>query len=137
MCATGTSRLRPIHVHSGRAARAGRVRCSAAARGALGRGVVGVAGPRELEGALLEADDAVAGVLGVRVDGRRHDPRQDVMREEVGRVSTRSGSRDTAPVRRLCAAVFDRVESCGGRVCNSRVPCVAACVVAMIYTDPF
>ena len=55
-----------------------RVRCGAAARGALGRGVVhrpragvvGVAGPREVERALLEADDAVDDVLGVRVDGR-------------------------------------------------------------------
>ena len=38
--------------------------------------------------ALLEADDAVDDVLGVRVHGRRHDPRH-VVREEVGRVEAR------------------------------------------------
>ena len=36
----------------------------------------------------LQADDAVADVLGVRVHGRRHDPRE-MVREEVGRVEAR------------------------------------------------
>ena len=78
----------------GRTARAGGVRCGAAvlrggARGALRRGGAGaVIGQRELERALLEADDAVDDVLGVRVHGRRHDPRH-VVREEVGRVEAR------------------------------------------------
>ena len=43
---------------------------------------------------------------------------------------TRSGSRGTAPVRRLCAAVFDRVGSCWGRVCNLWVIWVVVCEVA-------
>ena len=49
MCGKGTSRQRPIHVHTGHSAvgTRRRVRCGAAARGALGRGVVGVAGPRD------------------------------------------------------------------------------------------
>ena len=64
------------HTHSGRAARAGEVRCCAAALGALSRGVVRVAGQREVVRALLEADDAVDDVRGVREDGRRHDPRE-------------------------------------------------------------
>ena len=76
------------HTHSGRAARAGEVRCCAAALGALSRGVVRVAGQREVVRALLEADDAVGNVLGVRVDGRRHDPRE-VVREEGGGVEAR------------------------------------------------
>ena len=56
------------HTHSGRAARAGEVRCCAAALGALSRGVVRVAGQREVVRALLEADDAVDDVRGVRED---------------------------------------------------------------------
>ena len=47
------------HTHSGRAARAGEVRCCAAALGALSCGAVRVAGQREVVRALLEADDAV------------------------------------------------------------------------------
>ena len=76
------------HTHSGRAAHAGGVRCCAAALGALGRRVVGFVGQREVVRALLEADDAVDDVLGVREDGRRHDPRH-VVREEVGGVEAR------------------------------------------------
>ena len=76
------------HTHSGRAARAGEVRCCAAALGALIRGAVRVAGQREVVRALLEADDAVDDVLGVRLDGRRHDPRH-VVHEVVGRVEAR------------------------------------------------
>ena len=45
------------------------------ALGALGRRVVGVVGQREVVRALLEADDAVDDVLGVRVDGRSSPPR--------------------------------------------------------------
>ena len=67
---------RPNTIHDGRSARAGRVRCGAAvlrggARGALRRGGAGVViGQHELERALLEADDAVDDVLGVRVHGQ-------------------------------------------------------------------
>ena len=73
-----------------RPAHAGEVQCGAAvlrggARGALRRGG---AGQQELEGALLEADDAVADVLGVREHSRRHDPRH-VVRDQVGRVEAR------------------------------------------------
>ena len=54
----------------------------AAARGALSRGgAVGALVLLQLERALLQADDAVDNVLGVRVDGRRHDPRH-VVRDE-------------------------------------------------------
>ena len=59
--------------------------------GRLCRGDAGVSGVvilLQLERALLQADDAVADVLGVRVDSRRHDPRH-VVREEVGRVEAR------------------------------------------------
>ena len=45
-------------------------------------------GQREVVGALLEADDAVAYVLGVRKDGSRDDP-HDVVREVVRRVEAR------------------------------------------------
>ena len=65
LCVWGTDGERPNTIHDGRSARAGRVRCGTAAlrggaRGALRRGGVGaIAGPRELESALLEADDAL------------------------------------------------------------------------------
>ena len=45
-------------------------------------------GQREVVGALLEADDAVADVLGVRKDGSRDDP-HDVVREVVRGVEAR------------------------------------------------
>ena len=61
----------------------------AAARGALCRGGAGGAvSQRELERALLEADDAVGDVFGVREDGRRDDLGH-VVRQVVGRVEAR------------------------------------------------
>ena len=65
--------------------RRGLALCGSAGRS--GRGGAGI-GKREVVRALLEADDAVDDVLGVRVHGRRHDPRE-MVREEVGRVEAR------------------------------------------------
>ena len=56
--------------------------------GGAGRSGRGGVVQREVVRALLEADDAVDDVLGVRVHGRRHDPRE-MVREEVGRVEAR------------------------------------------------
>ena len=114
---------RPNTIHDGRSARAGRVRCGAAAlrggeRGALRRGGVGaIAGPRELESALLEADDAVADVLGVRVDSRRHDPRH-VVREEVGRVEARV-ARSVPPALPIFCAAGKEAEAPGTAAPNA------------------
>ena len=72
VCRGGAQTADGLHtIRDGRTAHAGEVRCGAAvlrggARGALRRGSAdGVVGQQELEGALLEADDAVADVLGV------------------------------------------------------------------------
>ena len=88
------------------------------ARGALRRGGVGaIAGPRELESALLEADDAVADVLGVRVHGRRHDPRR-VVREEVGRVEARV-ARSIPPALPVFGTMGEKAEAPGTAAPNA------------------
>ena len=74
--------------------------------GRLCRGDAGVSGVvilLQLERALLQADDAVADVLGVRVDSRRHDPRH-VVREEVGRVEARVARSVPPALPVFCAA---------------------------------
>ena len=61
----------------------------AAARGALSRGgAVGALVLLQLERALLQADDAVDDVLGVRIHGRRDDL-GEVVGEEIGRMEAR------------------------------------------------
>ena len=107
----------------GRTARAGGVRCGAVvlrggARGALRRGGAGVAiGQRELERALFEADDAVDDVLGVRVHGRRHDPRE-MVREEVGRVEARV-ARSVPPALPVFGTAGEKAEAPGTAAPNA------------------
>ena len=113
-----TTALAYTHTHTGRAAYAGGVRCSAAALGALSRGVVvGVAGQREVVRALLEADDAVGNMLGVREDGRRHDPRE-VVREEVGGMEARI-VRAVAPALPILPPPGEKAEATGAAAPNA------------------
>ena len=105
------------HTHSGRAARAGEVRCCAAARGALSRGAVRVAGQREVVRALLEADDAVDDVRGVREDGRRHDP-LEVVHEEGGGVEARV-ARAVAPALPVLRPSGEKAEAAGTAAPNA------------------
>ena len=117
MCGTGTPRHWPVHTtrtHAGRAAHAGGVRCCAAALGALSRGV---AGQREVVRALLEADDAVDDVRGVREDGRRHDP-LEVVHEEGGGVEARV-ARAVAPALPVLRPSGEKAEATGAAAPNA------------------
>ena len=116
---------RPNTIHDGRSARAGRVRCGAAAlrggeRGALRRGGVGaIAGPRELESALLEADDAVADVLGVRVHGMMYESRWNHPRTSLG------GKNVWPDQGHLCS--YDSILGCGRYFIPAMFVCLFAC----------
>ena len=113
-----TTALAYTHTHAGRAAHAGGVRCCAAALGALSRGVVvGVAGQREVVRALLEADDAVDDVRGVREDGRRHDP-LEVVHEEGGGVEARV-ARAVAPALPVLRPSGEKAEATGAAAPNA------------------
>ena len=67
--------------------------------------------------ALLEADDAVDDVLGVRVDGRSHDPRE-VVREEVRRVKARI-ARPISPALPVFCAAGEKAEATGTAAPNA------------------
>ena len=94
--------------------RRGLALCGSAGRS--GRGGAGI-GKREVVRALLEADDAVDDVLGVRVHGRRHDPRH-VVREEVGRVEARV-ARSIPPALPVFGTTGEKAEAPGTAAPNA------------------
>ena len=66
---------------------------------------------------MIEADDAVGNVLGVREDGRRHDPRE-VVREEVGGVEARI-ARAVAPALPILRPPGKEAEATGAAAPNA------------------
>ena len=99
----------------------------AAARGALSRdGAVGALVLLQLERALLQADDAVDDVLGVRIHGRRDDL-GEVVGEEIGGKEARV-ARPIPPALPVFGTTGEEAEATGTAAPNATVLVRMLCV---------